>query len=108
MYIERKELYHEKHEKLERKYFPFSYCSSLSWLIFFNLKEIDCKTWALAILKSFEKTPEECPECSTFMLPDAVFSFFADREIKKLIKTHAIIKGYFIPHKKENRKSIPP
>ncbi len=73
-----------------------------------KLKEIDRKTWALAIQNSFEKAPEECPECFSLMMQETIFSFLADREIKKLIKTHAIIKGYFIPYKKMNRNSMPP
>jgi len=69
-----------------------------------NLEEIDRSIWAKAVEHSFEKNPEICPECSTFMVRDVVFSFLADREIKKLVKTHGIVKGYFIPF----RRSLPP
>ncbi len=72
------------------------------------MKEIDRKTWALAIQNSFDKAPEECPECTTFMLPDTIFSFLADREIKKLIKTHVIVKGYFISFKKRTENQYLP
>jgi len=53
---------------------------------------------------SFEKNPEKCPACSSDMVKDVVFSFYADKEIKKMATTHAIIKGYFIP----KRKARPP
>jgi hypothetical protein len=41
----------------------------------------------------FEKNPEICPNCSAFMIKDVVFSFLADKEIQKLVKTHGIEKG---------------
>jgi hypothetical protein len=36
-----------------------------------------------------------CPDCGTDMLESAVFAFFADREWKKLWKTHLLVGGYF-------------
>ena len=65
-----------------------------------KLKDIDRATWARAVEHSFEHKPEECPRCSSLMIKEVVFSFFADREIKKLLKTHEIIKGYFVPYEK--------
>ena len=46
-----------------------------------------------AIEHSFYKDPIICPECSSLMILDTVFSFFADMEIKNLVKSHAIFKG---------------
>ena len=65
-----------------------------------KLEEIDRNTWAKVVEHSFEKNSEICPECSSFMIKDVIFTFYADKEIKKLIKTHGIVKGYFIPFKK--------
>ena len=62
-----------------------------------NLKIIDWRTWAKGIERAFDKDPVICPECSTEMVPDTVYSYQADIEIKELIKTHMIIKGYFRP-----------
>ncbi len=39
------------------------------------------------------------------MVKDVVFSFYADKEIKRLITTHAISKGNFIPYKKKAQPS---
>jgi hypothetical protein len=66
-----------------------------------KLDMIDRCTWAKAVEHSFNKDPVKCPECTCSMKLDTVFSFFADNEIKKLVKTHVIVKGYFIPYKKQ-------
>ena len=49
--------------------------------------------WAKAIEISFNKKPENCPDCGTRMVPDTIYSFSADKEIKKLVKTHRIVRG---------------
>jgi hypothetical protein len=64
-----------------------------------KLEDIEGYTWAKAIEHSFENKPEVCPECSSIMVKDIVYSFQADKEIKKLVKTHGIVKGYFISYK---------
>lgn len=69
-----------------------------------KLEEIDRRSWTKVVENSFEANPEICPECLTFVIRDVVFSFQADKEIKKLFKTHGIMKGYFIPY----RRSQPP
>jgi len=58
-----------------------------------KLKEIKRDTWAMAVENSFESKPELCPECGTAMIKDVVYSFYADKALKSLIKTHRIIKG---------------
>jgi hypothetical protein len=70
---------------------------------------IDRNTWAKAIEHSFEKNPEVCPECSTYMIRDVVFSFQADKEIKKLAKTHGIEKGAecFLPSMAHSALALP-
>jgi hypothetical protein len=70
-----------------------------------KLNQLEKCSWAKAIEHSFEKNPEKCPKCSSDMTKDVVFSFYADKEIKKLVTTYVIIKGYFIPYK---RKARPP
>ena len=62
-----------------------------------KLAEIDRRTWARAIEHSFLKNPEICPKCSTAMRKETVFSFFADKEMRKLLETHEIEEGYFLP-----------
>ena len=62
-----------------------------------KLAEIDRRTWAKAIEHSFLKNPENCPKCSALMRKDTVYSFFADQEIQKLLRTHEIEEGYFVP-----------
>ncbi len=88
----------DKHRKMLRYYGIYTHNIDK------RLEEIDRSTWVKAVEHSFEKNPEKCPECSTFMLVDVVFSFNADKEIKKLVKTHGIVKGYFIPY----RRAQPP
>jgi len=53
-----------------------------------------------ALEYSLIKNPEIYQECSSFIIKDIVFSSNADNEIKKFVKTHFIVKGYFIPYKK--------
>jgi hypothetical protein len=52
-----------------------------------KLKEMQRKTWAMAIKNSFGKNPELCPHCKTEMLRSVTFSFFAVREAKHLWRT---------------------
>jgi hypothetical protein len=87
----------DKHRKLIRYY--GIYATNIEK----KLDAIDQCTWAKAIEHSFGKDPEVCPECSLPMLRDTVYSYNADREISRLIKTHEIIKGYFIPYKRKPR-----
>lgn len=82
----------EKHRKMLRYYGIYAHNIEK------KLNEIDRKTWVKAIEHSFEKNPEVCPECSSVMIRDIVFSFSADREMRKLIKTHRIYRGYFISY----------
>ena len=63
-----------------------------------KLKKIETRTWAKAIENSFQKNPEVCPDCLKYMVKDIVYSFRADNAMKMLIKTHAIIGGYFKPN----------
>ncbi len=61
------------------------------------MADMQDSTWAIE--HSFQEDPEKCSECSAFMIKDVVYSFLADKEMKKLVKTHAIVKGYFIPYR---------
>jgi len=80
-----------KHKKMIRYYGLYAHG------IKDKLAEIDRRTWARAIEHSFLKNPEICPRCSTAMRKETVFSFFADKEIRKLLETHEIEEGYFLP-----------
>ena len=60
-----------------------------------KLKLITRKTWTAAIEHSFYKNPELCPDCGAEMIESAVFSYYADREWRKLWKTHMLYQGYF-------------
>ena len=68
-----------------------------------KLKKIETRTWAKAIENSFQKNPEVCPDCLKYMVKDTVYSFRADNVIKRLVKTHAIVGGYFKPMIKQVR-----
>jgi len=73
-----------------------------------KLRTMERRTWAKAVERSFNKNPEKCPECGSFMSKETVFSFFADREMNKLVKTHMIVKGYFKPRKPVTLKARAP
>ncbi len=88
----------DKHRKMLRYYGIYAHNIDK------KLEEVDRSAWAKAVEHSFEKNPEICPHCSTFMIREVVFSFLADKEIKKLVKTHGIEKGYFISY----QRSRPP
>jgi hypothetical protein len=64
--------------------------------------------WAKAIEISFNKKPEICPDSGTLMMPDTIYSFSADREIERLVKTHTIIRGYFRPNVTVVKSHLPP
>jgi hypothetical protein len=49
-----------------------------------QLDQITRKTWAKAIQSSFDTNPETCPDCGATLIESAVFSYFADREWRKL------------------------
>ena len=84
----------DKHRKMLRYYGIYAHNIDRKF------EEVNRNTWAKAVEHSFEKNPEMCPNCSAYMIRDVVFSFLADKEIKKLVKTHGIEKGYFIPYSK--------
>jgi hypothetical protein len=84
----------EKHSKMIRYY--GIYANDIED----RLRIIQQRTWAMAIEHSFNKDPEICPDCSHDMAADTVYSSLADKEIKALVKTHVIIKGYFRPLKR--------
>jgi hypothetical protein len=60
-----------------------------------KLDQMTRRTWARAIESSFDKNPEKCPDCGTDMIESVAFAFFADREWRKLWKTHLLFGGYF-------------
>ena len=62
----------DKHRKMIRYYGIYAHG------IEEKLRLIDKKTWAKGIEHSFQKNPEVCPDCLTFMVKDTVYSFFAD------------------------------
>ncbi len=62
-----------------------------------KLNLIDKKTWQYAIEHSFNADPVKCPDCNSSMISDTVYSFYAQRAIEKLVRTHRIVKGYFRP-----------
>jgi hypothetical protein len=60
-----------------------------------KLNRIQKKTWAKAIQSSFDKNPELCPDCGSEMIESSIYAFFADREWRKLWRTHLLYGGYF-------------
>lgn len=46
--------------------------------------------------------------CKAMMMTETIYSYFADREIKTIVKTHTIIRGYFKPNIKGNKRLHPP
>ncbi|MBN1495147.1 MAG: transposase, partial [Spirochaetes bacterium] len=60
-----------------------------------KLDQITRKTWAHAIEHSLDTNPEICPDCGAHMIESVVFAYFADREWRKLWKTHILHAGYF-------------
>ncbi len=87
----------EKHRKMLRYYGIYAHN------VHKKLDQIEKNSWAKAIEHSFNKQPEKCPECNGQMQLDTVFSSFADKEIHRIMKTHALVNGYFIPKKKKIR-----
>ena len=92
----------DKHRKMIRYYGIYSHN------IEDKLQEIDNKTWAKAIQNSFTKNPGKCPDCKAMMMTETIYSYFADREIKTIVKTHTIIRGYFKPNIKGKKRLQPP
>ncbi|MBN2161239.1 MAG: transposase [Spirochaetes bacterium] len=60
-----------------------------------KLDQIKRKTWAAAIQNSFDTNPEICPDCGAEMIESAVFAYEADRQWRRLWKTHLLYGGYF-------------
>ncbi|MBN1497705.1 MAG: hypothetical protein JXA07_13095 [Spirochaetes bacterium] len=60
-----------------------------------KLGQITRKTWAHAIEHSCETNPEICPYCGAHMIESVVFAYFAEREWRKLWKTHLLHACYF-------------
>ncbi|OHD64914.1 MAG: hypothetical protein A2176_04750 [Spirochaetes bacterium RBG_13_51_14] len=79
----------DKHRKAIRYYGIYSHGIGK------KLDQITRRTWAKAIESSFDANSEICPDCGTEMFESVVFSYFADREWRKLWKTHLLIGGYF-------------
>jgi hypothetical protein len=79
----------DKHRKAIRYYGIYAHG------IMKKLDQIKRKTWAKAIENSFDIDPELCPDCGTKMIESAVFSYRADREWRKLWRTHLLFGGYF-------------
>jgi predicted RNA-binding Zn-ribbon protein involved in translation (DUF1610 family) len=87
----------EKHRKMLRYYGIYAHNVQK------KLDQIEKNSWAKAIEHSFNKQPEKCPECNQQILHDTVFSSLADKEIRRIMKTHDLVNGYFIPKKKKIR-----
>jgi hypothetical protein len=85
----------DKHRKMIRYYGIYTHGLKN------KLTEIDRKTWNKAIEKSFNTNPEICPDCMALMIKDTVYSFLAEREMNKLVKTHGIRDGYFKPYRRQ-------
>ncbi len=87
----------DKHRKAIRYYGIYAHGISK------KLERLQRKTWAKAIQSSFDKNPELCPDCGAplrqaqgkEMIESSVFAFFADREWRKLWRTHLLHCGYF-------------
>ncbi len=79
----------DKHRKAIRYYGIYAHG------IKHKLDQITRKTWAHAIEHSFDTNPEICPDCGAYMAESVVFAYFADREWRKLWKTHLLVGGYF-------------
>jgi len=82
-------------------YLPDKHCKAIRYYgiythgIKHKLDQITRKTWAHAIEHSFDTNPEICPDCGAYMIESVVFAYFADREWRKLWKTHLLHGGYF-------------
>lgn len=87
----------EKHRKMIRYY--GIYAKNVGK----KLDQIEKSSWAKAIEHSFNKQPEKCPECNQQMQLDTVFTSLADKEIHRIMKTHDLVNGYFIPKQKKIR-----
>ncbi len=81
----------EKHQKTIRYYGIYAHSIEK------KLQLIRKKTWAYAIEHCFQKDPERCPQCGTTMRETIIYSYYADRIMKKLTHSHYLDKGYFIP-----------
>lgn len=79
----------DKHRKAIRYYGIYAHGSGK------KLDAMSKKTWARAIQSSFDKNPEKCPDCGADMIESVIFAFFADREWRRLWKTHLLYGGYF-------------
>ncbi|MBN2078917.1 MAG: hypothetical protein JW838_08120 [Spirochaetes bacterium] len=79
----------DKHSKAMRYYRIYTHGikNELDW--------ITRKTWTKAIQGSFDTDPENWPECGAQMIESFVYAYFADREWRKLWKTHLLVGGYF-------------
>ena len=62
-----------------------------------KLELIENKIWRFAVEHCFNADPVKCPDCKLPMIQDTVYSFYAQKAIEKLVKTHRIVKGYFRP-----------
>jgi len=86
-------------------YLPDRHCKSVRYYGFYargideKLDMIRKKTWAYAIEHCFQKDPELCPRCRIPMTDRVVFSFEAERTVKKLTITHYLYQGYFLPRR---------
>ncbi|TFH38590.1 MAG: IS91 family transposase [Chrysiogenales bacterium] len=79
----------DKHRKAIRYYGIYAHG------IKYKLDRITRNTWAKAIQSSFDTNPKLCPDCGAQMIESVVFAYFADREWRKLWKTHLLVGGYF-------------
>ena len=66
-----------------------------------KLARIRKNTWAMAVKHCFDRDPERCPRCGETMVRSVVYASDAGREAKRLWRTHACIKGYFIPYRND-------
>ena len=84
-------------------YLPERHCKTVRYYGIYaheideKLDVIRKKTWAFAIEHCFQKDPKRCPRCGDAMMEQVIFSFEAERAVKKLTVTHYLYKGYFIP-----------
>ena len=66
-----------------------------------KLARIRKNTWAMAVKHCFDRAPERCPRCGETMVRFLVYASNAVLEAKRLWRTHACVKGYFIPYRND-------
>lgn len=81
----------EKHRKMLRYYGIYAD------KVHKKLDKIEKSSWEWAIEHCFDKKPERCPLCDREMFLEDVYSYAAVKQIRSILHTHIIKKGYLYP-----------